>query len=141
MMKKILILFLFFVTSCNSYSLQEPEMSDFFTTGHLSENVFQVIIRQPPSKKLKKDSIILQREDAFITARSDLESLIAHAVFDFKYGQNQNLTRSKKYYLNLFRRYHKVSNVVREYYEEDNTLVFVVRIYKKHIKKEINSLK
>jgi hypothetical protein len=141
---KNLTIFLIILT-CTVYSCRSNELKgnlkyDFTTSGALGDDCFQVIISASPDTELK--TMAEQRENAFIKAKNSISSETERQMLDFylssKSIKPDNIPLET---VNSLKKksgaYSKKGIIEQEYYQMDNTVILVYRIFKNGIKNEI----
>jgi len=142
-MKK-LTLFLIILTctvySCRSNELKGSLRYDFTTSGSLGEDCFQVIISASPDSDPR--TMAEQRENAFIKAKNSILSETEKQVLAY-YSSVKSLSPENipPETLNSLKKksaaYSKKGVIEQEYYQMDNSVILVYRIFNNGIKNEI----
>ncbi len=142
-MKKITIFLI--ILTCTIYSCKSNELNgnlryDFTTSGALGEDCFQVIISASPDSELK--TMAEQRENAFIKAKNNIIPETEKQVFIY-YSSSKSLRPDEipLETVNSLKKkssaYSKKGIIEQEYYQMDNTVILVYRIFNNGIKNEI----
>ncbi|HNX24809.1 MAG TPA: hypothetical protein PKG60_12240 [Spirochaetota bacterium] len=142
-MKKIIISLIactLFIYSCRSNELREPQKYDYITSGALTDDCFQVIIKVSPDREIK--TMADQRENSFIKAKDSIPAETEKQVVAFyAAGNSTNIDDLPREKVNLLKEksqvYSKQGIIDQEYYLYDNSAVLVYRIFKNGIKNEI----
>lgn len=140
------VFFIIFITllwslySCASYSVPENVRYDFTLRGPLTDDVFQVIVTAKP----ERDAVTQheQRESAFITAKEHVTEECINQMLEYYLSKKQNdgssISSERIAVLkNQFKGLASKAVIEQEYYLQDNSVVFVVRIYFDGIKDKI----
>lgn len=131
-MKKTLFVLIFtLLASCATYRVPEHMKNDFSTRGPLSADVFQVIIIQKPDESLKTQSA--QRESAYILAMNSIKQECINQLFTYYYEQKKSDEKDtpaeKINTLTVFFTDLAENAVIeQEFYQQDNSVVLVIRI-------------
>ncbi|MDY6935622.1 MAG: hypothetical protein SVZ03_15545 [Spirochaetota bacterium] len=126
-------------------------LKDYKTDGFLDYDHYQVIINGFPNEK--DVGLVERRESALANAKSQMHNVIITKLTNFilKYQFQQLKINSTKHVLNIgevkdilyvkLLKYLDFGYIAFEYYDEDNSVVIVYRIFKDNLYKEIKSIK
>lgn len=142
-MKKLTIFFI--ILTCAIYSCRSNELKgnlryDFTTSGALGEDCFQVIISASPDAELR--TMAEQRENAFIKAKNSITAETEKQLLIY-YSSSKSLRPDDipEETVNSLKKksglYSKKGIIEQEYYQMDNTVILVYRIFNNGIKNEI----